>query len=68
MMGLCFELTNYAFQLATFICCCYKNRMELDGVFWSKEDRGCICWSFLLAKNEKRYGAICCTLHYMSKS
>jgi hypothetical protein len=40
----------------------------LMGAFWSKEDKGCTFWSFLLAKNEKRCGAICCTLHYMSKS
>jgi hypothetical protein len=47
MMGLCFELTSYAFQLAPFTYCCYS--------------------SILLAEDEKRRGALCCSLHYMSK-
>jgi hypothetical protein len=29
MMGLCFELTSYAFQLAPFAYCCYRKHMEV---------------------------------------
>jgi hypothetical protein len=29
MMGLCFELTSYAFQLASFAYCCYRKHMEM---------------------------------------
>jgi hypothetical protein len=29
MMGLCFELTRYAFQLVSFTYCCYRNHMEV---------------------------------------
>jgi hypothetical protein len=28
MMDLCLELTSYAFQLAPFVCCCYRKCME----------------------------------------
>jgi hypothetical protein len=39
----------------------------LDGTFWSKENGGHTCWSFLLAQDEKRCGEIGCSLHDMSK-
>jgi hypothetical protein len=29
MMGLCFELTSYAFQLSLFAYCCYRKHMEV---------------------------------------
>jgi hypothetical protein len=35
--------------------------------FWSKENGGHTCWSFLLAQGEKRCGEIGCSLHDMSK-
>jgi hypothetical protein len=38
------------------------------GHFGIKKDRGHTCWSFLLAKDEKRCGEVCCPLHNMSKS
>src|SRR4051812_43603881 len=30
MMDLCSVLTNYAFQIAMFVFCCYRRRMEED--------------------------------------
>ena len=30
MMDLCFVLTSYAFQLAPFVFCCCRRRMEED--------------------------------------
>jgi hypothetical protein len=68
VMGLCLELTSCTFQLAPFVCCCCRKHMEvLDGTFWSKENGGHTCWSFLLALDDKRCGEICCSLHDMSK-
>jgi hypothetical protein len=29
VMGLCLELTSYAFELAPFVCCCYRKHMEV---------------------------------------
>ena len=29
VMGLCLELTSYAFQLAPFVCCCCRKPMEV---------------------------------------
>jgi hypothetical protein len=29
MMGLCFELTSYAFQLVPFTYCCYMKHMKV---------------------------------------
>jgi hypothetical protein len=43
-MDLCLELTSYAFQLAPFVCCCYRKCME--GAWWdiySKENRRHTC-------------------------
>jgi hypothetical protein len=37
-----------------------------DGTLWCQEDGGHSCYSFLLAKDEKRRDALCCSLHYMS--
>jgi hypothetical protein len=69
MMGLCFEITSYAFQLAPFIYCCYRNTWGwADGTHTlvSRRQR-----TFLLlisfGQDEKRHGVICCLLHYMSK-
>jgi hypothetical protein len=39
----------------------------MGGTLWCHEDGGHSCCSFLLAEDEKRCGALCCSLHYMSK-
>src|SRR3954471_11929454 len=43
MMDLCFVLTNYAFQIALFVFCCYRRRMEED------------CWDTLVSRRRRMF-------------
>jgi hypothetical protein len=64
MMGLCFELTSYAFQLAPFICCCYrKHGGGLMGYFGAKKTEDVLAGHFFWPKMRRdvRFVARCTT-------
>jgi hypothetical protein len=71
MMGLCFELTSYAFQLVPFTYCCYRRHMEVaDETLWCQEDEDILAAHFFWSKMRRDmvHFVARCTTYQKAKS